>query len=251
MIFRRISQQIDRFTIMDILISEKAFFDIEVPYKLIESGKTGINKPLIIYLHGYNDHLESFKSKCSLLINQVEAYHLFIQGPYPVFNRTKDKKVEEWGRAWYLFDGDQNQFIRSMEKSSTFIEKILQSVKDRLSSNRTCLIGYSMGGYLAGYFALSRPDNVQDLIVAGARIKTEILEGDWKKINHLKVFAVHGANDNIVDYKPQRSEIRRLVDNGVSANFKLIAQKHIFNEEFASEIRDWLYEKGYVHTDSF
>lgn len=236
---------------MDTLIFDKSSFTIEVPYKLIETGETGKVKPLIFYLHGYNDYLESFKKTCDSLVRQIQAYHLFIQGPYPVFNHAKAKKVKKWGRAWYLYDGSQTDFIQSMEKSSLFLEKILKRIKKRISSEGTCIIGYSMGGYLAGYFAMTRPNFVNDLIVAGARVKTEVLDSNWESIQHLQVFALHGTLDNIVDYKPQRSEIKCLVDNGVSANFKLIDQKHIFNEEFVSEIMDWLYEKGYVHTDSF
>lgn len=228
-----------------ILISERIPFDIEVPYKLIESGQKGESKPLILYLHGFNDNLESFLKTCDLFLNQIEGYHLFVQAPYPLYDRSKKKKVHEWGRSWYLYDGEQEQFLQSMEKASDFIEKILGLVKEKISVERFCILGYSMGGYLAGYFAMTRYSLVDELIVAAARIKTEVLKSNWKAIEHLQVLAIHGEKDNLVDYKRQRTEIKRLSKKGITADFKLIDQKHIFNRAFIHEACDWLFKKGY------
>lgn len=229
----------------DVIISEKMLFNIEVPYKVIETGQKNARKPLILYLHGFNDHLESFLETCNPFLEHVEAYHLFIQGPYPVYERSNSKRVDEWGRAWYLYDGEQEQFIKSLERASLFIEDVVESLKRKISVDRLCAVGYSMGGYLAGFFALTRYRLVDELIVAGARVKTEILNKNWNLIKDLQVLAIHGKRDNLVDYKPQRTEIIRLSKNGINANFKLINQKHIFSEEYIKEACDWLFEKGY------
>lgn len=229
----------------NIIISEKTLFNIEVPYKVIETGKKDARKPLILYLHGFNDHFESFLETCKPFLERVEAYHLFIQGPYPVYERLNKKRVDEWGRAWYLYDGEQEQFVTSLERASKFIEDVLELVKGKIPVDRLCTVGYSMGGYLAGYFSLTRYKLVDELIVAGARIKTEILNENWGLIKDLQVLAIHGKRDNLVDYKPQRTEIIRLSKNGINANFKLINQKHIFNKEYIKEACDWLFDKGY------
>ena len=229
----------------EILISEKTLFDIQVPYKVIESGQKAKEKPLILYLHGFNDNIERFMKTCDSLITRIEAYHLFIQAPYPVYDRSKERKVEDWGRAWYLYDGEQDQFIRSLEKASVLLEEILMLVKNKISVERYCILGYSMGGYLAGYFAMTRFKLINELIVTGARIKTEVLNNKWSSIKYLQILAIHGKRDKLVDYKPQRTEIKRLLKNGVNADFKLIDQKHIFNKDYMKEIWDWLFKKGY------
>ncbi|WP_234571857.1 alpha/beta hydrolase [Rhodohalobacter sp. 614A] len=229
----------------EILFSEKALFNIKVPYKLIETSQTDEKKPLIVYLHGFNDHIESFLKTCKPFLDRIEAYHLFIQAPYPLYDRSHKKKVEEWGRAWYLYDGDQEQFLNSLAKTSELIDEVLTTLENKVSVERLCVLGYSMGGYLAGYYALTRYHLVNDLIVAGARIKTEVLNENWGLIKDLQVLAIHGKGDNKVDYKPQRTEIVRLSKNGINANFKLINQKHIFNVAYIKEACDWLVEKGY------
>lgn len=228
-----------------ILIFGKTPFCIDVPYKLIETGQKETNKPLIVYLHGFKDNIEIFRKRCSQILDRFDAYHLFIRGPYPLYESRSEKKVQDWGASWYLYDGNQDQFITSLEKTSGFIDQVLKKLKSSVDNERLCLIGYSMGGYLAGYYAMTRAESVTDLIVAGARIKTEILNEEWELISHLNILALHGKRDKLVDYKPQRSEIKRLTDNGVNAEFKLIDQKHIFNDEFISLICDWLHKKGY------
>jgi predicted esterase len=229
-----------------ILASGKVPFRLEVPYTLIETGKKDAKKPLILYLHGFKDNIQLFREKCSLLLEKIEAFHLFIQGPYPLYESRDNKKVEDWGAAWYLYDGDQDYFSKSLEKTSEFIDEMMHKLEDTFTYHRICLIGYSMGGYLAGYYALTRPESVDDLIVTGARIKTEVLTEKWERISHLNILALHGRRDKLVDYKPQRNEIKRLAEKGINADFNLIDQKHIFNDEFVTLICKWLQEKNYI-----
>ncbi len=158
----------------EVLISGKSSFKIEVPYKLIETGYSG-EKPLIVYLHGFNQTIDQLQKLTDELLS-LRAYHLFIQGPYPIYDRKHRKKVKDWGRSWYLYDGEQDQFVKSLELASEFIQELIDNILDHISANRISLFGYSMGGYLAGYFALSRWKHVNDLIVIGSRIKTELFE---------------------------------------------------------------------------
>lgn len=102
-----------------------------------------------------------------------------------------------------------------------------------------------MGGYLAGYFALTRWKHVNELIVIGARIKTEILNESWENIRHLQILALHGKNDKSVSYLPQEKEIETLKEQSIKAELKLLDETHSFTESFVSEISVWLKEKGY------
>ncbi|MDZ7756039.1 hypothetical protein [Rhodohalobacter sp.] len=175
----------------EVLRSSTATYPIEVPFRLIETGERSEEKPLILYLHGFNQNMDYFEKKMEPLL-QLNAYHLFIQGPYPIYDTTRKKDLSKWGRAWYLYDGGQEQFIHSLEKASGFIQGILDDLKADISYSRLCVFGYSMGGYLGGYFALSRPSYVQDLIVAGGRIKTEVFDGKREKADHINILALHG-----------------------------------------------------------
>ncbi len=189
----------------EVLISGKTSFKIEVPYKLYETGGKK-KKPLIVYLHGYKQNIDGFENLVKELL-EIEAYHLFIQAPYPIYDETRKRKVEEWGRSWYLYDGEQQQFVKSMELSSEFIQEIIDGLLPNIDVNRICLFGYSMGGYLAGYFMLSRWKHVNEAIIIGARIKTEVFEGRLEEAKHIRVLALHGNKDENVLPMPQMKEI--------------------------------------------
>ena len=221
------------------IITGNAIFQIDVPYRVIETGEKSINKPLIIYLHGFGQNLNKFEEKCSIL-KRLDAYHCFIQGPYPIYDRRGRKDISDWGYSWYLYDGNSDQFVKALEKSSQFLQGVINKLLNQISPNRISVIGYSMGGYLAGYFSLTRPDHVNDLIVCAARIKTEVLNDQWESVRKLNVLALHGKNDELVKPEPQQKEIERLRKNNVKAELKLIDENHSFSESYIQEIFSWL-----------
>lgn len=229
----------------DVLISGKTSFKVEVPYKLIETGKKGA-KPLIVYLHGFNQNIEYLEKKVDTMLD-IEAFHLFIQGPYPIYDTTRNKNVSQWGRAWYLYDGNQGQFIKSMEVASEFIQEIIDGLIENIEVNRCCIWGYSMGGYLGGYFALSRWKYVNDLIMIGGRIKTEAFEGKRELAKHIKVLALHGEEDESVYPEPQKACIELLQKDGFEAEFKLIKSGHPLEDIYVNESLEWLLDNGYAY----
>ena len=227
----------------DVLISGKTSFKIEVPYKLIEVGEPG-EKPLIVYLHGFDQNIEQFQEQVSEMLS-LEAYHLFIQGPYPIYDRSRKKKVKEWGRAWYLYDGEQEQFISSLELASEFIQELIDGVLDHISVNRLAVFGYSMGGYLAGYFALSRWKHVNELVVVGGRIKTEAFEDRQGQYDHMNVLALHGSRDRSVESGRQEASCRQLSDWGAKVTYKELEESHALSSLFLKETKQWLGSLGY------
>lgn len=228
----------------DVLISGKTSFKIEVPYKLIETGPKE-KKPLIIYLHGYNQNIAYLEKKAKPLLS-LSAFHLFIQGPYPIYDTSGNKNVSKWGRAWYLYDGNQGQFIKSMEVASEFIQEIIDGLAEVIDISRICVFGYSMGGYLGGYFSFSRWRHVNDLIVIGGRIKTEIFDGSREQAKHLNILALHGKNDTSVYPEPQQKCVEILQKEGFNADFKILDLDHDLHEEYLAKSKQWLIKLGYI-----
>lgn len=227
----------------DVLVSGKTSFKIEVPYKLIENGEKG-KKPLIVYLHGFRQNIAQFETLAAPML-ALNAYHLFIQGPYPIYDTSREVNVSDWGRAWYLYDGNQGQFIKSMEISSEFIQEIIDGLLDVIDVSRLCVFGYSMGGYLAGYFALSRWKHVNDLIVVGGRIKTEAFEERRENARHINILALHGKDDTDVYPGPQQEEIVRLKSEGFNAEFRFAGSGHKLEAVSFTESIQWLKKLGY------
>ncbi len=230
----------------EVLISGKTSFKIEVPYRLIETGKKNLSKALIVYLHGYGSNIKKFMKRCEPFLD-LQAYHLFIQGPYALYDHSREKTVSNWGYAWYLYDGKQKQFIKSLELTSEFIQEILDKLLRFIEVNRICVLGYSMGGYTAGFFGLTRWKHVNDLVVIGARIKTEILqEQDWQNLRHLKILALHGERDEKIDYRTQEKEIERFRDHSIAAEFRLMNSGHTIDVNYVQSVKNWLKRNGYT-----
>lgn len=225
------------------LLSGKAFFKIEIPYKIIETGESG-EKPLIVYLHGFNQNIKQFRELVEDLLS-LEAYHLFIQGPYPIYDRRRQKKVKDWGRAWYLYDGEQDQFIKSLELSAEFIQGVIDKILKQITASRIAVLGYSMGGYQAGYFALSRWNYVNDLVVIGGRIKTEVFENKERRYEHLSVLALHGSEDESVKSDSQKESCQQLARWGAEVTFKELNEAHSLDGLFIQTALQWLVSQGY------
>lgn len=232
----------------DLLASGKRSFKIEVPYQLIESGKKGEKKPLILYLHGYNENIKTFQVRCSRFLD-IHAYHLFVQGPYPIYDQTGKKTVSNWGRSWYLYDGKRKQFIKSLEITSEFIQEVIDNLIKFINVSKICVLGYSMGGYQAGFFSLTRWKHVNDVVVVGARIKTEVLkDSDFTNLKHMNILAVHGRNDDKVRFEGQKEAIEQLKSKGLNSELKLLDGNHDFSSKVIEEIVSWMQSKDYKIT---
>lgn len=229
----------------DVLASGKTSFKIEVPYQLIETGKRGEKKPLILYLHGFGENIKTFQKKCSRFM-ALNAYHLFIQGPYPLYDHSRKKTVSNWGRSWYLYDGKKKQLTKSLECTSEFIQGIIDNLLQFINVSKICVLGYSMGGYQASHFALTRWKHVNDLVVVGGRIKTEILsESTWDHLKHMDILAIHGKNDEKVKPEGQKEAIRLLNQKGVKSELCLVDEEHKFSDKIIDKILNWFQSKEY------
>lgn len=227
----------------ELLLAGKVEFSTEVPYKLFNAGSKE-QKPLIVYLHGFKQNISVFRRLVSPLLS-INAYHLFVQGPYLIYDQTLEKRLEDWGRAWYLYDGDQPQFVHSLEQSSGLLQHILNTILKEIPASRVAVIGYSMGGYLGGYFGLSRYDYIDDLAVIGSRIKTEVFQYSEGSYDHLNVLAVHGNKDKSVQSSPQKQSCATLSNWGANVIFRELEATHRLSDGYLSEVKKWLFKLGY------
>lgn len=121
----------------------------------------------------------------------------------------------------------------------------MDEVSRSVGYSRTALVGYSMGGYLAGYFALSRRKLIDDLVVIGSRIKTEVFEEQSGSYDHLNVLALHGRSDSSVKSKPQRQSCNRLAKWGANVTFKELEEGHRLTPTYLEETKNWFLGCGY------
>ncbi len=226
---------------MEVLSSGKTTFKIEVPYKLFHTGERK-EKPLIVYLHGYNQNIEMFE-KQTKAFHKLDAHHLYIQGPYAAIGHVKHRA--KWGFAWYLYNGKQGAFLKNLEYTSEFIQGVIDHLLQYIKVSRLCVIGYSMGGYQAGHFAFSRWKHTNELIVIGGRIKTESLKSKFKYGKHINTLALHGTEDDQVSAESQQKSISDLQANKINAEMKTWKTGHKMTSGMQEYALNWLKKAGY------
>jgi predicted esterase len=227
---------------LDTMASGKVTFPLETPYKLMSNGSSEA-KPLLIYLHGFNQQLGDMEGAMEPLL-AADAYHLFLEAPYPIF--TRRKPLPKWGKSWYGYDGDQQRFKRTLEQASEFIQSTIDRFSKQLEINRIGVVGYSMGAYVGGYFALSRYRHVTDLVLYGGRLKSEWFTDQEIDYSHLGVLAVHGTHDESVKADPQKASVQEIEKEGAEVQFIEIDAKHQLTEEYARKTVPWLSDRGYL-----
>ena len=156
----------------DRLVAGKATFKLQVPFKLSSSGSSEDPKPLIVYLHGYGHNITQFEEAVKTF-EDFEAYHLFIQGPFPT--KIEHQNNKKRGYAWYLY-GDQKTYNQHLEMSSEFVQDVIDQHLGHINVSEICVIGYSMGAYLAGYWALTRWNHTNKVIMLSGRFKIEMIK---------------------------------------------------------------------------
>ena len=102
---------------------------------------------------------------------------LFVpEGVYPFEIRAGGQM--RIGRAWYLYTGDEAGFVQSMTQSGRHLRTLVDRViaEQNVDPERRVLLGFSQGGYFAGYLGVKHASRISGLVVMAARIKGEVLE---------------------------------------------------------------------------
>ena len=66
-----------------------------------------------------------------------------------------------------------------------------------LDPTRAVLLGYSMGGYVAGWTGLQDPDRWRGVVALATRVKSEAL--DPARVRGQRLLVVHGERDRFID----------------------------------------------------
>lgn len=227
------------------LVTGKATFKLQVPYKLVRSGENG-QKPLIIYLHGYGQGIHDFERKMNAFL-ELDAYHLFIQGPYPLKLNPKDHKRS--GYSYYIYDEqDESSYIRSIEYTAEFIQEIVDHILPIIKASRISMLGYSMGAYLAGYWGCTRWKHTNDIIMLNGRLKAELFTSkveEQKVLRHINFVAFNGKNDTIVDPKKQKEMMDYLANHHIKAEFHEVETGHALTESLIHATINWMLDLGF------
>ena len=217
-------------------------FTHEVPVE-IHRPDDGGDGSLVVALHGMGMSAASY-AKDVLPCLPERASALIPQAPLP-FEMRSAKGIRQ-GHGWYVYTGDTESFLASMRHAEAWLLRQVEfAVTDHgLDPARVSLLGFSQGGYLAGYAGVRLATRFRRLVVAAARIKHEVLEADARRAaaSGLRVLHVHGEADESVAAAAARASCEALAGWGVPAEFRTYAAGHavLRDERCREDVREFL-----------
>jgi phospholipase/carboxylesterase len=219
------------------LLTRLAPFTHEVPVHLHRPDGGG-DGSLLVALHGMGQSAEFF-AKEALPCAPAGASVLIPQAPLPL--ELRGAAGIRQGNGWYIYNtGETETFLASMRQAEDWVLRQVEFVvaDHGFDGKRVSLLGFSQGGYLAGWMGVRHAARFRRLVVAGGRVKHEKLEDDARRAaaTPLRVLAVHGSRDEGVKPDAARTSVEALAALGVPAEFRVYDCGHpVLREERCRE----------------
>jgi predicted esterase len=217
-------------------------FHLACPYTLVLPDGFRRNRawPLVIALHGMGQYEALMQRAMAPLFDRPWIW-LFPRGVHPFEMRTPEKI--RIGYAWYLYTGEQDGLRESMKLSDQHLMNLQDVVRKEYPVSDTAVIGFSQGGYLAGYVAPHHPERFRAGGCIGGRIKHEFLDdtpGPAREQVALAQF--HGGKDQNVTPALAREALEACGKSGFkdTAYFEDAEAGHEISEKLVHEVGLWL-----------
>ena len=189
--------------------------------------------PVLVGLHGFGDDGSRLAERLGGLGDAPYA-RLWPDGPFPVEIREDD--VRRIGRAWYQYDGDQERFRAALTQCAAFVCEVVDAVAaiHPIDADRAAVLGYSMGGYVAGWTAFHDRERWRGLVVLASRIKAEAM--DLTGAAGQRVLVCHGAGDRFIPLSRAQESAELLRSGGAEVTFETWEGGHGLRPEIAPHV---------------
>jgi predicted esterase len=220
-----------------------------VPY--LQSVPVELRRPardadgsLVLALHGMGMSPRSFTRDVLPAVPERSTV-LLPRGPLP-FEQREPTGIKQ-GNAWYIYTGDGPALLDSLGRAENWLLYVLDAALGRggLDRERVSLVGFSQGGYMAGWLGVRHPGRFDRLVVAGGRIKDESLSPEERATltaSTLRVLAVHGEDDPGVSPAAARRSVEALAALGLDATFRSYPCEHavLRDPDCRNDVRSFL-----------
>jgi phospholipase/carboxylesterase len=105
---------------------------------------------------------------------------------------------------------------------------------------RRYLLGFSQGGYFAGYIGIKEAHRLAGLVIMGARVKSEVLGRELERARDLPVLLLHGKKDRAVPFASAVRSGEALTDAGLPTELRSYDCGHHVTPDQVRDVRDWL-----------
>lgn len=205
--------------------------EIPITYHHLNQDSQSLEKPLLIFFHGYSDSAKGLLRRAFPSLDQKYEI-LAINGLFPL----PQKKEDGWKPAfsWYFADFLTNSVLIHPEVSAKAVTHLIEDLG--LQERKKVLLGFSQGGFFIP-FVLPKLKNVVHLFGIGAAYREE----DYNEKLTVPLDALHGTDDEVVPYKFSEESFENFVakKNPKGRFHRFEGLKHTMNDE----ARLWLKQR--------
>lgn len=210
-------------------------YTVELPDNYDSTG----TYPLIVAIHGYGDHMGAYVGTNTQLCPEG-AIGLYPESPFPFENEGKI------GWTWWLWADSASGISQqsTKEQSINWILSCIERVKARyrVDTSAVFLYGFSQGGMLTYEIGVRYPGLFRGLIPAGGLLdlKFDSLHQFDTLCRRLPLRALHGAYDDVIEFKADEASIDTLRNRGMPAELLRYPAKHEITQEMTEDARDFV-----------
>ncbi len=198
------------------------------------------NYSLLVGLHGYGGVAENF-------IGIHDRIHsndfIFIVPEAPYLKNSNGNKSLQY--SWDFQVRDEELWKKSDPAIIDYIMNVVGQMNAKYKIDKNYVLGFSQGAAYAYCVGIKNPNKIDGVIAVGGRLPDFskypwlVSEKDILNGNKLKVFIVHGRNDQAVNYKRSVESKKRLKKYDYNVELFLFEGGHTIDEEGLNKALDW------------
>jgi predicted esterase len=191
--------------------------------------------PLVIGLHGYGATPKSF-AKLYERAGNPELIFVCLQAPY-AFGAGRDL-----GYSWSTWNRDDSTVEqRSSILSGDFVVAAAKRLSSRFKTSGTWLLGFSQGCFMAYRTGIGHHELFKGIMCFGGGLDTMSFGAtDYAAAKGLKIFAAHGKEDRVVEYRYGTTTRDFLKRKGYDVTFVDFKGGHTVPEQQLKQAVKWM-----------
>jgi len=203
--------------------------NIDTEYVLFRPARLeeGKKYPLLIYLHGEGDRVNELGRRYCKLINQMDMFVAFPQGPLYVRHRG------QLGYGWFV--EERSDMLVALQNSSQMVSHMIRRIKKKypkVDASKVSIGGFSQGARTAFYIGLRSPKRFAKIMpVAGQYMPGFFDRLARRAAGEVKVFIHHGEKDRENPLSLMKEGFYKLEKIGVEVDLKTYPRTHQITRE--------------------
>jgi phospholipase/carboxylesterase len=216
----------------------------DIQYKTFATNPENIKK-IIVCLHGLGASADDF-IPFAKMINNPDALFIFPQAPTQPISINAGMSMP----AWYDIYGigpDRPEDNIGIKKSAKQLANLINEIKSDYPKLPIKLMGFSQGGALALYTAITNPELCEDILglstylpLAKELISNNQNNQNNQNPNKLNIQLMHGTNDTTIDIKYAQQSQEVLKQLGYYAPLTKYQMGHEICPEQVPAIINWV-----------